>query len=183
MKLINGAYVHESAHIYGNVILAPGVSIWPCAVIRAEAHAVEIGKGTNIQDFAMIHVGFQNGTIVGSNCSITHRVTLHGCTIADNVLIGIGATVMDGCRVGANSIVAGHSFLREGTTVPENSIVMGVPATVVKSRNNEVANRVNALMYSRNAAAYCEGDFRLWDNESFLEEIEKEEARLRREAC
>jgi carbonic anhydrase/acetyltransferase-like protein (isoleucine patch superfamily) len=182
MKLVDGSYVHESAQIYGDVTLAPGVSIWPCAVIRAEAHAVEIGEGTNIQDFVLIHVGFQNGTVVGSNCSITHRATLHGCTIADNVLIGIGATVMDGCCIGANSIVAGHSFLRDGTIVPENSIVMGVPAAVVKTRNNEVANRINALMYSRNAAAYCDGNFRLWDDGNFLKEIAKEEARLGREA-
>ena len=138
MKEIDGSYVHETAQIYGNVRLAPGVSVWPCAVIRAEAHLVEIGEGTNIQDFCMIHIGDRNGTSIGSNCSITHRATLHGCTIADNVLIGIGATVMDGCVIGANSIVAGHAFLKEGTIIPENSVVMGTPAAVVKQRNNSV---------------------------------------------
>ena len=92
---------------------------------------------------------------------------LHGCTIGDNCLIAIGATIMDGAVIGRNSIVAGHAFVREGTIIPENSIVMGTPAKVVATRNNYVANRVNAMLYHRNAEAYARGEHRAWDGPAF----------------
>lgn len=157
------AFVHPSAQIYGRVRLAAGVSVWPNAVIRAEMHEVVIGERSNVQDFAMIHIGSGTGTVVGRDCSITHRVTLHGCTIGDNVLVGIGATIMDGCVVGDNSIVAGGSFLKENTVVPPNSIVAGVPAVVKASRDSSAANRFNAWLYTMNAEAYARGEHRAWD--------------------
>lgn len=157
------AYVHASAQIYGKVSLAAGVSVWPNAVIRAEMHEVVIGEGSNIQDFAMIHIGGATGTVVGRHCSITHRVTLHGCTLGDNVLVGIGATIMDGCVVGENSIIAGGSFLKENTVIPPNSIVAGVPAVLKASRDSGPANRFNAWLYTSNAEAYARGEHRAWD--------------------
>jgi carbonic anhydrase/acetyltransferase-like protein (isoleucine patch superfamily) len=126
----HAAYIHPSAHIYGNVEIGEGASLWPCAVVRAESRLVRIGRYTNLQDHVMLHVGYHAPTIVGDYCSITHRVVLHGCTIGDNCLIGIGATVMEGAVIGENSIVAGHSFVADNTIVPPNSIVMGTPAKV-----------------------------------------------------
>jgi carbonic anhydrase/acetyltransferase-like protein (isoleucine patch superfamily) len=157
------AHVHPSAQIYGKVTLAAEASIWPNAVIRAEMYEVVIGERTNIQDFAMVHVGSGTGTFVGRDCSITHHVTLHGCTIGDNVLVGIGATIMDGCVIGANSIIAGGSFLKENTVIPPNSIVAGVPAVLKASRDCGAANRFNAWLYTQNAEAYARGDHRCWD--------------------
>jgi carbonic anhydrase/acetyltransferase-like protein (isoleucine patch superfamily) len=156
------AFVHPTAQIYGKVRLGPGVSVWPNAVIRAEAHEVVVGEGSNIQDFVMIHVGSGFPTIVGCHCSITHRVTLHGCTLGDNVLVGIGATIMDGSVIGENSIIAGGAFLKEGTIVPPNSIVAGIPAVVKATRDNGTANRFNAWLYQENAAAYARGEHRAW---------------------
>jgi carbonic anhydrase/acetyltransferase-like protein (isoleucine patch superfamily) len=180
MKEVGGAFIHSTAKIYGDVTLGSRCSIWCNAVIRAEANSVSIGEDTNIQDFVMIHVGMKNGAIVGAHCSITHHATLHGCIIEDNVLVGIGATIMDGCRIGANSIVAGHSFLKEGTVIPKNSIVMGTPGVVVKTRDNFISNRINAFIYARNAAAYSENNFRLWSDSAFIAEVEREDSRLRR---
>ncbi|QCI66479.1 gamma carbonic anhydrase family protein [Phreatobacter stygius] len=157
------AFIHPSAQIYGKVTIAAGASVWPNAVIRAELHEVVIGPRSNVQDFVMIHVGNASGTIVGADCSVTHHVTLHGCTLGDNVLVGIGATIMDGCVIGENSIVAGGSFLKENTIVPPNSIVAGVPAAVKASRDSGAANRFNAWLYAENAAAYCRGEHRFWD--------------------
>lgn len=157
------AFVHPSAQIYGKVRLEAGASVWPNAVIRAEMYEVVIGPRSNIQDFVMIHVGNGMGTRVGADCSITHHVTLHGCTIGDNVLVGIGATIMDGSVVGENSIIAGGSFLKEGTIVPPHSIVAGVPAVVKASRDCGAANRFNAWLYAENAAAYARGEHRFWD--------------------
>ena len=90
-------------------------------------------------------------------------MVLHGCTIGDNCLIGIGATVMEGVTIGENSIVAGHSFVADNTIIPPNSIVMGTPAKVVRSKSNFVANKLNAMLYYRNAQAYARGDHRAWD--------------------
>ncbi len=170
--LENPAYIHPTAQIYGRVKLKEGSSLWPYAVIRSEIYEVEIGKKTNIQDFAMIHIGIKNGTIIGNHCSITHHCTLHGCVIGDNCLIGINSTIMDGCVIGKNSIVAGHTFLKEGTVIPDNSIVMGNPGKAVKQKDNYVANRVNAIAYYENALAYAQGDYRRWSDPQFLKKLE-----------
>ena len=156
------AFVHPSAQIYGKVRLAAGASVWPNAVIRAEMYEVVIGERSNVQDFVMIHVGNGVGTHVGKDCSITHHVTLHGCTIGDNVLVGIGATIMDGCVIGENSIIAGGAFLKERTIIPPNSIVAGVPAVVKATRDSGAANRFNAWLYAANAEAYARGEHRFW---------------------
>jgi carbonic anhydrase/acetyltransferase-like protein (isoleucine patch superfamily) len=156
------AFVHPTALLYGEVALGMGASIWPYAVARSEVHFISIGDYTNIQDFAMLHVGFDSPTVIGAYCSITHRATLHGCTIGDNCLIGIGATVMDGAMIGENSIVGEHALVRAGVIVPPGSIVAGIPARIVRSQDNRVANRKNALLYYENALAYARGDHRAW---------------------
>lgn len=172
------AFIHPTAQIYGDVQVAAEVSIWPNVVVRAESQTVRIGRGTNIQDFVMIHIGNGTGTIIGEDCSITHHCTLHGCRIGDRVLVGIGSTVMDGCEIGDNSIIAGHAFLKEGTIIPPNSIVMGAPGKVVKSYNSGAANAFNAWMYHRNAIAYAQGEHRLWASEAFSAAARVERARL-----
>jgi carbonic anhydrase/acetyltransferase-like protein (isoleucine patch superfamily) len=169
--------------VFGTVRAAEGVSIWPFVAIRAEHTAVEIGAFTNVQDHAMIHIGYQLPVRIGAWCSITHRVVIHGCTIGDNCLIGIGATIMDGAVIGDNSIVAGHAFVREGTIIPENSIVMGTPAKVVATRDNFVANRINAALYHRNALAYARGDHRAWEGAEFEAAMAAWKARFEREAA
>ncbi len=151
------AFIHPTALLHGKVSLGADVSIWPYVVTRAELHEIVIGARTNIQDHVMIHVGYRTPTIVGADCSITHRVVLHGCEIGDRCLIGIGATVMDGAKIGANSIVAGHAIVSEGAEFPENSIIAGVPARLVKTRDNSAANLLNAEWYLANARNYAKG--------------------------
>ena len=123
---------------------------------------MSIGARTNVQDFVMVHVGATTPTVVGEDRSITHHVTLHGCSIGDRVLVGIGATIMDGCVIGENSIVAGGSFLKENTVIPPNSIVAGVPAVVKATRDNSAANEFNARLYLANAEGYSREDHRVW---------------------
>lgn len=175
---LGAAYIDPSARLFGEVEIAAEASIWCNVVVRAESQRVVIGARTNIQDFVMIHVGSGTPTLVGPDCSITHHVTLHGCDIGEACLIGIGATIMDGCVIGAGSIVAGGAFLKEGTVIPPHSIVMGSPGAVTKSRDNSLANRMNAFLYRRNAEAYAGGDYRLWSRESFRAEMAAERARL-----
>lgn len=175
------AWIDPTTRAFGVVEIGRDSSLWCNVVIRAESQSVIIGERTNIQDFVMIHVGAGTGTFVGANCSITHHCTLHGCTIGDDVLVGIGATVMDGCVVGAGSIVAPHTLLKEGTVVPPNSIVMGAPGQVTRRRDNTLANRLNAFLYLRNAQAYAAGDYRLWSTPEFVGEMAAERARLQEE--
>jgi carbonic anhydrase/acetyltransferase-like protein (isoleucine patch superfamily) len=178
VRNLGAAYIDPSARIFGDVEIAAEASVWCNVVVRAESDRVVIGHRTNIQDFVMIHVGTGTGTIVGADCSITHHVTLHGCTIGEACLIGIGATIMDGCQIGEGSIVAGGAFLKEGTIIPPHSIVMGAPAAVTKSRDNCIANRLNAFLYLKNARGYAVGDYRVWSGAEFRAEMAAERARL-----
>ena len=178
IDLSRAAFVHPTACLYGDVRIADGATIWCNVVVRAEALHVAIGARTNIQDFVMIHIGAGTPTIIGANCSITHHVTLHGCTIGDNCLVGIGATIMDGCVVGENSIVAGGAFLKEGTIIPPNSIVMGAPASVTKTRDCSIPNRVNAFFYEQNGLAYARGEYRAWTTPEFQAAMNAERERL-----
>lgn len=173
------AFVHPSALLFGGIVAAPDVSIWPYVVMRAEIREIRIGRRSNIQDFVMIHVGSHTGTIIGDDCSITHHCTLHGCTIGDRVLVGIGSTIMDGCEVGDNCIIAGQTFLKEGTIIPPNSVVMGSPGVVTRERNNAAANAFNAWMYHQNALAYARGDHRAWAEPAFAVAAAAEIAALR----
>lgn len=161
------AWVHPSAQIYGRVQLAAGVSVWPNAVLRAECNHIEIGRMTNIQDFVMVHVGFDHPSIIGEFCSITHHATVHGAVVEDHCLIGINATLMDGVLVGKGSIVAGGAFCIEGSVFPSNSIIAGVPAKVIRQRDCARPNRLNAWVYHRNAEHYRVGNQRAWDGEEF----------------
>ena len=170
-------YRDPSATIYGDVRFGDGSSFWPHSCARAEMRHITVGRFTNIQDFAMLHIGVEHPTLAGDYCSIAHHVTLHGCTIEDDCLIGINATIMDGCVVGRGSIVAGHTLLREGTIVPPGSIVMGAPGKVVRSHDATRVNLINALLYHRNAQAYAQGSHRAWENLDFTA-IEAEADRI-----
>lgn len=165
---------HESACLYGKISVADGASIFPQVVMRAEVHEIRIGARTNIQDFVMIHIGFTTPTIVGVDCSITHRAVLHGCEIGDRCLIGIGATVMDGAKIGPNSIVAGQALVRENAVFPENAVIAGVPARQIAERDNSAANLANARFYQMIAKNYAEGRERL--NEAEIAKLAQEAA-------
>ncbi|MDP6689097.1 MAG: gamma carbonic anhydrase family protein [Alphaproteobacteria bacterium] len=181
VQLDKPAFVHETVEIFGKARIAEGVSIWPRVVMRAEAGEHVIGPYSNLQDFALLHIGSGQGAVIGTYSSIAHRATVHGATIGDNCLIGINATVMDGAVVGDNCIVAPHCIVTAGSNIPPNSVVAGVPGVVVKSRNNYVANRMNAYSYHHNGLAYARGEHRLWDSAEFQAARKAEHARLKAE--
>lgn len=161
VRIAQTAFVHDTALIYGQVDIADDCSVWPYSVIRSEMHEVRIGRGSNVQDHVMIHVGYDHPTIIGEMCSITHHATIHGATLGNNVLIGINATVMDGAVIGDNAIIAGHSIVREGMVVPENAVVAGVPGKIVATRDNRAANIENAEFYIQNGRNYARDIHRL----------------------
>jgi carbonic anhydrase/acetyltransferase-like protein (isoleucine patch superfamily) len=141
--------------------------LWHNAVIRSECQEISVGRITNLQDFVMIHVGFDDPTRIGDFCSITHHATIHGCTIGDACLVGINTVIMDGAVIGAGSIVAGGAMVTEGKVFPPHSIIAGVPAKVIGERDSTRANRMNAWVYNYNAQAYRRGEHRAWDGPEY----------------
>lgn len=161
-ELHESVWVAPGAQLYGKIAIGEGSSIWPHCVIRCECHDVRIGRMTNLQDFVMIHVGYDEPTSIGDFCSITHHATVHGARVEDDCLIGINAVVMNGAVIGRGSIVAPGAVVTEGTIIPPHSIVAGVPARVVRNRDCTGENRINAWSYHRNAEAYRRGEHRAW---------------------
>ncbi len=132
-------YLAENATIVGEVTSGDQCSFWFNAVVRADVHYIKIGNKVNIQDGAIIHCTYQKSpTHIGNNVSIGHNAIVHGCTIHDNVLIGMGAIVMDNCVIESNSIIAAGAVLLEGTLVKSGSIYAGVPAKKVKDVSKEL---------------------------------------------
>jgi len=177
-----GVFVAPTAQIFGNVEIGAESSIWPNAVIRAECQHVRVGRYTNLQDFVMIHVGFDHATEIGDFCSITHHATIHGCKIDDDCLVGINAVVMDGAMIGKGSIVAGGAMIREGASFGPGSIIAGVPAKQIGERDSARANRKNAWSYHWNAEGYKRGDHRCWTGPDYRRWIRELSAKLETDA-
>lgn len=126
-------YIAENATLAGDIVMGNECSVWFNAVLRGDVNFIRMGNRVNVQDGAVIHCTYQKtSTQIGNNVSIGHNAIVHGCVIQDNVLIGMGAIVMDNCTVGSHSIVAAGAVLLEGTVVPPGSIYAGVPAKKVK---------------------------------------------------
>ena len=131
-------YLAENATIVGDVTLGDECSVWFNAVVRGDVHYIKIGNRVNIQDGAVIHCTYKkHPTQIGDNVSIGHNALVHGCTVHNNVLIGMGSIVMDNCVVNSNSIVAAGAVLLENTVVESGCIYAGVPAKKVKEINEE----------------------------------------------
>jgi carbonic anhydrase/acetyltransferase-like protein (isoleucine patch superfamily) len=132
-------WLAENATLVGDLKMGDQCSVWFNAVVRADVNAIRIGNRVNIQDGAVLHCTYEKTQVViGNNVSIGHNALIHGCTIEDNVLIGMGSIVMDNCHVESNAIVAAGAVLLEGTTVESWSIYAGVPAKKVKTLSKEL---------------------------------------------
>lgn len=134
-------FIAPNATIVGDVIMGDGCSVWFNAVVRGDVNSIRIGNKVNIQDGAVIHCTYEKTkTIIGDNVSIGHNAIVHGCTVEDNVLIGMGAIVMDNARIGSNTIIAAGAVVLEGTQVEPGTIYAGVPAKKVKEISMELVN-------------------------------------------
>ena len=125
------AYIDPSAQVIGDVVLGENSSIWMNAVVRGDVNSIRIGAGSNIQDCAVLH-GMRDlyPVIIGDRCTIGHNATVHGCVLEDDVLIGIGAIVLNNARIGAGSIIAAGAVIPEHTIIPPRSLVAGVPGKI-----------------------------------------------------
>lgn len=148
-------YIAENATVVGDVVTGADCSIWFQAVVRGDVHYIRMGNKVNVQDGAILHCTYQKAPLnIGNNVSIGHRAIVHGCTIHDNVLIGMGAIVMDHAVIGENSIIAAGAIVLENTIVEPGSVYAGVPAKRVKSVDKDnfkdLIERIsnNYVMYS-----------------------------------
>ena len=138
-KLGKDCFLAETAVIVGDVVMGDQCSIWYNAVIRGDVHFIRMGNKVNVQDGAVVHCTYQKSpTTIGNNVSIGHNAVVHGCTIHDNVLVGMGAIVMDDCVVESNTIIAAGAVVTEGTRVPAGTIYAGVPAKKLKDISQEL---------------------------------------------
>ena len=152
-----GAWIAPGADVVGRVVLGKGVNIWFGAVIRGDADTVAIGRDTNIQDGTVCHVDDGFPLKVGERCTVRHRAVLHGCTLEDDVLVGMGAVVLNGARVGRGSLIAAGALVREGADIPPFSLVAGLPAVVKRGLPEDetlAERRGSALHYIEAADLY-----------------------------
>lgn len=146
------AFIAPTALVVGDVVLGDGASVWYGAVIRGDVAPIRIGSRTNVQDLCVLHAtGGRPGLYLGSEVTVGHRAILHGATIGDRCLIGMGAILLDDCEIGEESLVAAGSVVLEGTRVPPRSFVAGIPAAV----KGPIPPRVHALLRD-SAATYVE---------------------------
>jgi len=139
-------FIAENATIAGEVAMGDDCSIWFNAVVRGDVNSITIGNKVNIQDGAIIHCTYQKAkTVIGNNCSIGHRAIVHGCTLEDNVLIGMGAIIMDHAVIQSNSIIAAGALVLENTVVESGHVYAGVPAKKIKPITAEQQKLLAAL--------------------------------------
>ena len=150
------AFVAAGARIIGAVTLEEGASVWYNAVLRADGDTITVGANSNVQDNVSVHVDAGRPVVIGENVSIGHNAVVHGCTVEDDVLIGMHATVMNGAVIGTGSIIAAGALVTEGTVIPEHSLVAGVPGKVRRETTEDERHGIarNAETYAKRIELY-----------------------------
>src|SRR6056297_3189628 len=151
-KIARDTWVAPDANLIGQVVLEEAASVWFGCTLRGDNEEIMIGAGTNVQENTVMHTDIGYPLHIGAGCTIGHKAMLHGCTLEDNVLIGMGATVLNGAHNGRNSLVGAGALVTEGKEIPEGSLVMGVPGKVVRRLDDEAIEglRASALHYQQN---------------------------------
>ncbi len=150
------AWIAADANIIGLVTLGPRTSVWFGATLRGDTERISVGSGSNIQDGSVLHTDAGFPLTIGSDCTVGHRAILHGCTIGDETLIGMGATVLNGAVIGRNCLIGAGALVTEGKHIPDGSLVMGMPAKVIRPLDDAAIEglRRSAEGYRDRAARY-----------------------------
>lgn len=142
-------WVAPDANLIGRVVLEEGASVWFCATLRGDNEEIRVGAGSNVQENCVLHTDMGFPLTIGANCTIGHKAMLHGCTIGDGSLIGMGATILNGARIGKGCLIGAGALVTEGKEIPDGSLVMGAPGKVVRTLDIEAQARL-----LRSAAGY-----------------------------
>jgi carbonic anhydrase/acetyltransferase-like protein (isoleucine patch superfamily) len=156
-------WIAPDAHVIGKIALETGVGIWFGAVLRGDNELISVGKGSNIQEGACLHTDIGHPLTIGENCTIGHHAILHGCTIGDNSLVGMGASILNGAKIGKNCLVGAGALVTEGKEFPDGSLIVGVPAKAIRALDDEAIERLtkSAQGYVKNAMRFKTGMKRL----------------------
>jgi carbonic anhydrase/acetyltransferase-like protein (isoleucine patch superfamily) len=151
------AWVAPDANVIGQVRLDLGASVWFGSTLRGDNELIWVGQGSNVQENCVFHTDMGFPLTIGENCTIGHKVMLHGCTIGDNSLIGMGATVLNGAKIGKNCLIGAGALITEGKEIPDGSLVMGAPGKVVRQLDEKAIQMLTASAqhYTENAARFA----------------------------
>ncbi|MEP3741155.1 MAG: gamma carbonic anhydrase family protein [Sulfitobacter pontiacus] len=150
------AWVAPDANVIGKVTIGPEASVWFGSTLRGDNEMITVGRGSNVQENCVFHTDMGYPLTVGEDCTIGHKVMLHGCTIGDNSLIGMGATVLNGAKIGKNCLIGAGALITENKVIPDGSLVMGVPGKVVRELDAQAIQRLTASAkhYAENATRF-----------------------------
>ncbi len=157
IKKDKNVFIHERAYVAGDVTLSEGANIWCGACVRGDIAPVVIGKNTNVQDNATIHVGYGLPAVLGDNVTVGHNAVVHGCTVGNNVLIGMGSVILDGAKIGDNVLIGAATLIPQRKEIPAGSLVFGNPFRIVRQLTEEEIAGItrNAEEYLRLAESYA----------------------------
>jgi carbonic anhydrase/acetyltransferase-like protein (isoleucine patch superfamily) len=158
-EIAEDTWIAPDANLIGRIVVESAASVWFCATLRGDNEVITLGEGSNIQENCVLHTDIGYPLTIGKGCTIGHKVMLHGCSIGDNSLIGMGATVLNGAKIGNNCLIGAGALITEGTEIPDGSLVMGVPGKVVRALDEEAIEglRKSALGYQANMRRFRDG--------------------------
>jgi carbonic anhydrase/acetyltransferase-like protein (isoleucine patch superfamily) len=153
------AWVAAEAVLIGKVVIEAGANIWFGAMIRGDNEEIRVGAGSNVQENSVLHTDIGYPLVIGANCTIGHKAMLHGCTIGDGTLIGMGATILNGARIGKGCLIGACALVTEGKEIPDGSLVMGAPGKVIRILDAAARDRLllSAAGYRANARRFAAG--------------------------
>jgi carbonic anhydrase/acetyltransferase-like protein (isoleucine patch superfamily) len=153
------AWVAPGAHVMGKVVLEAASSVWFGCVLRGDNEEIRVCAGANLQENVVCHTDMGYPLVVGPGCTVGHKVMLHGCTIGENSLIGMGATILNGAKIGNNCLIGAGALVTEGKDIPDGSLVMGMPGKVVRQLDDDARGKLldSARRYKANAARFRAG--------------------------
>jgi carbonic anhydrase/acetyltransferase-like protein (isoleucine patch superfamily) len=158
-EIAASAWVAETAVLIGKIVVEDEASIWFGAVLRGDNEEIRIGRGSNLQENSVLHTDMGYPLSIGANCTIGHKAMLHGCTIGEGSLIGMGATVLNGAKIGKGCLIGAGALITEGKEIPDGSLVMGAPGKVVRMLDDAARARLikSAEGYQANARRFAKG--------------------------
>ena len=158
-QIAEDTWIAPDANLIGRIVVEEAASIWFSSTLRGDNEQITVGAGTNIQENCVLHTDMGYPLTIGQGCTIGHKVMLHGCTIGDNSLIGMGATILNGAKIGNNCLIGAGALITEGKEIPDGSLVMGVPGKVVRALDEAAIDglRKSALGYQANMRRFRNG--------------------------
>lgn len=153
------SWIAPDANVIGKIVIQEGASVWFGATLRGDNEEIVIGKGSNVQENTIMHTDMSYPLTVGEGCTIGHKALLHGCTIGDNTLIGMGAVILNGAKIGKNCLIGANALITENKVIPDGSLVMGSPGKVVRELDEQGIQglRASALNYQQNMRRFRAG--------------------------